>query len=151
MPPDSPLNTLLELARESADEAARALGHCNRQREDAARQLTMLHDYRQDYLEKLQAAMQAGLPATDCRNYQRFITTLDAAIAQQTQVLSEADQQLAAGRGHWRATQRKVNAFTTLQTRAQAAYRQVLARREQRASDEFAARRFHDHGEALFA
>jgi len=151
MPPDSPVNTLLELARDASDEAARTLGRCNRQREDAAQQLKQLRDYRQDYLEKLQAAMQAGLPATDCRNYQRFITTLDAAIAQQAQVLVDADRQLAAGRGHWRATQRKVNAFATLQTRAQAAYAQVLARREQRASDEFAARQHVARSDALFA
>jgi len=137
-----PLDTLTELAREATDAAARALGHCHRQRDDARQQLTLLRDYRQDYLEKLQAAMQTGLPATDCHNYQRFIATLDAAIAQQTRVVADADQQLAAGRGLWQQTRRKLNAFETLHTRAQLAQAQRQRVREQRASDEYAARRY---------
>jgi len=144
----APLNTLTTLARDATDQAAQALGHCNRQREDAARQLAMLRDYRQDYLEKLQTALQTGLTASDCHNYQRFITTLDAAIAQQSQVVHEADRQLIAGRSQWQQARRKLNAFEALQTRWQHAQAQRHARREQRASDEYAARRYYDDARA---
>jgi len=149
--PPSPLDTLTDLAREAADEAARALGRCNHQREAARQQLTLLRDYRQDYLEKLQTAMQTGLPASDCHNYQRFIATLDAAIAQQTQVVADADQQLTAGRGLWRAARCKLNAFETLHTRAHRARMQAHARREQRTSDEYAARAFAVNSQAALA
>jgi len=144
MPLDSPLDTLTELAREATDAAARMLGHCNRQRETASQQLTSLRDYRQDYLHRLQTAMQTGLAAADCHNYQRFIATLDAAIAEQTQVVLAAEQQLTTGRGQWCEARRKLNAFETLHTRAQQAMAQRQRLREQRASDEAAARAYHE-------
>src|SRR3546814_1529941 len=56
-----PLETLIGLAKESTDEAARTLGRLNAERSHAERQLSMLHDYRQDYLQRLQAAMQASI------------------------------------------------------------------------------------------
>jgi len=142
--PHSPLHTLTNLARDAADAAARALGHINRQRDTASQQLEMLRDYRQDYLHKLQSALQSGLPATDCHNYQRFIATLDEAIAQQVQVVHDAERQLAAGRDHWQQAQRRRNAFETLQSRARQVREKLAARREQRASDEIAARRYFD-------
>jgi len=142
-----PLQTLIDLARSDVDEAARELARLNNQRDSAERQLTMLRDYRQDYLEKLQSAMQTGLAAADCHNYQRFIATLDDAIAQQADVLRHVEQQAQAGRERWQQTQRKLNSFETLQTRAQA---RTAARREQRANDEYAARLFRQNGQPSF-
>jgi flagellar export protein FliJ len=58
---------LINLAKESTDEAARLLGRLNAERGNAERQLGMLHDYRQDYLERLQQAMTNGMSASDCK------------------------------------------------------------------------------------
>ena len=102
-----PLHTLIELARNSTDEAARALGELNGRRDTAERQLVLLRDYRQDYLEKLQSALETGLAAADCHNYQRFISTLDDAISQQKDLLDHTERQLAAGREHWQQQKRK--------------------------------------------
>lgn len=95
MPSQLPLDMLINLAKESTDEAARLLGRLNAERGNAERQLGMLHDYRQDYLERLQQAMTNGMSASDCHNYQRFIGTLDDAIGQQQAVLRQADENLA--------------------------------------------------------
>lgn len=143
-----PLQTLIDLAREGADDAARELGQCNIKRDTADQQLGMLRDYRQDYLEKLQSAMQTGLTAADCHNYQRFIATLDDAIAQQVNVLQHAEQQLAVGRERWQQAQRKLNSFETLRERQARAQAQVDARREQRANDEYSARLVRRRGQA---
>jgi len=140
MPSQLPLDTLIGLAKESADDAARVLGRLNAERNHAEQQLSMLQEYRQDYLARLQAAMQAGMSAADCHNYQRFIATLDDAIGQQAAVLRQADSHLAQGRTHWQQQQRRLNSFDALAQRERRAQAIVQTRREQRASDEFAAR-----------
>ena len=89
---------LINLAKESTDEAARLLGRLSAERTNAERQLGMLQDYRHDYLERLQQAMTSGMSASDCHNYQRFIGTLDDAIVQQQGVLQQADENLNKGR-----------------------------------------------------
>lgn len=140
MPSQLPLDMLIGLAQESTDEAARELGRLNAQRANAEQQLSMLHDYRQDYLQRLQNAMVAGMSAADCHNYQRFIGTLDDAIRQQTNVLHNADMQLMEGRQNWQREKRKLNSFDTLAQRDARARAVVEARREQRANDEISAR-----------
>lgn len=135
-----PLDTLIGLARESTDDAARRLGQLQGARQHAAQQLGMLQDYRQDYLEKLQQAMQGGMPAADCYNYQRFIATLDEAIHQQMLVVGRADEQLEGGKVKWREEKRRLNSFDALLVRQERAEAVVENRREQRANDEFAAR-----------
>jgi flagellar FliJ protein len=142
-----PLDTLIGLARESADEAARVLGRLNNERKQAEQQLAVLRDYRQDYLVRLQKIMQTGMSAADCHNYQRFIGTLDDAISQQADALAALDARLVKSRLHWQQQQRKLNAFDTLAQREAHAERVVAERREQRANDEHSARlarRAHD-------
>ncbi|ARP94296.1 flagellar export protein FliJ [Bordetella genomosp. 13] len=148
MPSQLPLDMLIGLAKESTDEAARVLGRLNAERTQAERQLTMLYDYRQDYLQRLQQAMQTGMSAADCHNYQRFISTLDDAIGQQTNVLRVADDHLARGRQHWQQEQRKLNSFDALSQRQVRAEQVAENRREQRASDEYSARLMR--GQAIY-
>ncbi|MEI2418590.1 flagellar export protein FliJ [Orrella sp. JC864] len=136
----APLNALIDLARERTEQATRRLGQLQGARQNAAQQLNMLQDYRQDYLERLQQAMQAGMPAADCYNYQRFIATLDEAISQQSLALGRADQQLDSGRAQWRDEKRRLDSFDALQTRHARQQARLDARKEQRANDEHAAR-----------
>lgn len=135
-----PLDMLIGLAKESTDEAARALGRLSTERVHAEQQLVMLQDYRQDYLQRLQNAMTVGMSASDCHNYQRFISTLDDVIAQQTKVLHEADTNLAQGRSNWQQEKRKLNSYDALAQREVKARALIEARREQRTNDEFSAR-----------
>jgi len=145
MPSKLPLNTLIDLARSSTDDAARALGELTARRQHAARQLDMLRDYRQDYLQRLQSAMQGGLAAADCHNYQRFIATLDDAIAQQVAALDRAEAQLTDGRLAWQREKRKLNSYDALLTREQRAQAVLETRREQRVTDEHGARLARRH------
>jgi len=131
---------LIDLAQQSTDEAARRLGVLHNEQSNAQKQLALLQDYRQDYLERLQNAMQKGISAADCHNYQRFIATLDNAISQQRLVVSRADEELALGRLAWQQENRKLNSFGALAQREARARQAQEARREQRASDEYSAR-----------
>lgn len=143
MPSHLPLDTLIELAKESTDEAARLLGRLNAERNHAEQQLHMLQDYRQDYLQRMQSSMQTGMSAADCHNYQRFIGTLDDAITQQQAVLRQAQTHFTQAQVHWQQQQRRLNSFDALAEREQRAQSIREARREQRISDEFAARMTH--------
>ncbi len=140
MPSHLPLDTLIDLAKEHADTAARALGRLNRERQNAEKQLELLRDYRNDYLTRLQKIMLTGMTASDCHNYQRFITTLDDAIGQQVAALDALNVNLEKSRLHWQQQQRKLNAFDTLAQREAHAARIVAERREQRANDEHSTR-----------
>lgn len=140
MPEQLPLDTLSELARERAEEATRRLGVLNTALLNARQQLDMLAEYRHDYLARLQQAMCSGMSASDCQNYQRFIGTLDDAMAQQRHVVAQSEAELEAGRIDWQQAKRKQNSFEALTARAQRARDAVEQRREQRGNDEFAAR-----------
>ncbi|OZI33336.1 flagellar export protein FliJ [Bordetella genomosp. 10] len=140
-----PLDTLIGLAKDNTDEAARQLGRLHAARNDAERQLAMLQDYRQDYLQRLQHAMVSGMSAADCHNYQRFIGTLDDAIGQQNAVLAQAEDHLAKGKLRWQEEKRKLNSFDALAQRAANVEARAEARREQRANDEYSARLMRGH------
>ncbi|WP_019939097.1 flagellar export protein FliJ [Bordetella sp. FB-8] len=140
MPSHLPLDTLIELAKEHADTAARALGRLNQERQHAEKQLELLRDYRNDYLTRLQKIMLSGMTASDCHNYQRFITTLDDAISQQVVSLEALNVNLEKSRLHWQHQQRKLNAFDTLAQREAQAARVVTERHEQRINDEHSTR-----------
>jgi flagellar FliJ protein len=140
MPSQRPLDTLIGLAKDQTDEAARVLGSLHVARNNAERQLSMLNDYRADYLQRLQTAMMSGMSAADCHNYQRFIATLDDAIEQQRAVLEQAATHLEEGKTRWREERRKLNSFDALAQRQQQVQAREDARREQRLNDEYSAR-----------
>lgn len=135
-----PLDTLIALTTDQVDAAARELGMLQSRRTEAERQLQMLEQYLADYRDRLLQATQQGLSAAAWQNYQRFIVTLEGAIAEQRQVLDHADVQLAGGRRNWQQHKTRLNAYDTLAERRERALAVVAGRREQRATDEVSAR-----------
>lgn len=137
-----PLDILIDLARDHADEAARQLQQLTAARRSAENQLSMLMEYRQDYALRLQQATQGGLTATNYHNFRQFIATLDEAISQQNKAVAQIDLKIERGRDHWNEEKRKLNSFETLQSRQ--ARQQALRenRQEQRFNDEISANLF---------
>src|SRR5665647_2316328 len=144
-----PLATLIELAQSKTDEATRRLGQLQSAHTSAAGKLEMLLQYRQEYLDKLQAQMRDGLGSAQLRNFQNFIGTLDGAIEQQRALTLQADTRLAHGRGDWQYTKRRLNSFGTLADRVRQQEMICLNKREQRDNDERTARQFYLPGSAL--
>lgn len=136
----TPLTTLIELARHQADDASRRLGELQRAQLSAREQLTLLEQYRAEYLAQLQARMAQGVCVEHLRNHQHFVDTLDAAIEQQSAHTEQAVQRLDTGRQAWQQSARKLNAFGTLAERLQRHALLALNRREQRDTDERATR-----------
>ena len=135
-----PLQTLLNLAQLSNVSATRRLGQLNKKQHDTQTQLEMLQQYRRDYQTRMQAASQAGMDPALLRNFQQFIFKLDAAIAQQMQVVEQSKLSTQLGRGEFTSTQRKLKSFDTLQQRHVETQIKIESKQEQRATDEHTGR-----------
>jgi flagellar protein FliJ len=143
-----PLTTLIELASGELDEAQRALGIAQQAATEAETQTQALITYRDEYRSRLTVSAQSGLSGANWRNFQTFIETLDAAIEQQRRVLQAAQHRLEIARANWMEKRRKMTSYEALAERARQREQAVLARREQRESDEYAAKIFRTRGDA---
>ena len=139
-----PLDMLTELARTQTDKAAIRLGALQTARITSTQKLELLMQYRQDYVNQLNALMVHGMPAAKLRNYQNFLITLDGAIDQQRAIVAQANTRLDHGRTDWQHQKRKLNSFDTLAERVRQQEMLAQAKREQRESDERATRKFFD-------
>jgi flagellar FliJ protein len=136
----SALSTLAELAQNETEAAARELGRLQGLRTQAENQLAALTQYREEYRNRMQDLMRDGMTSSRWQDFAQFLDSLDAAIRQQTETLARAETQLLAGRTNWQQQKRRLNSFDTLIARADAREQVVASRREQRATDEYAAR-----------
>jgi flagellar FliJ protein len=137
----SALDTLIELASAATDEAARHLGAALAAVQDTEQKLAMLVQYREDYQERLARNMATGLTAMGYRNFQNFIDKLDQAIDGQKQVVEESQRRAGSARSDWQANERKRMSFNTLSTRAEEKRKHEENRRDQKQTDEAAARK----------
>lgn len=134
------MHTLIELAVIDTDEAAKRLGKAMRVTEEAEEKLALLVQYRDDYAARLQNSMATGLSATGYRNFQVFIDKLDSAISGQQEVVREAHRRIALERTAWQACERKRMSYDTLATRARNEEQKQANKRDQKQTDEHAAR-----------
>ena len=134
------LSLLLERAEGERDEAARALHTAGKQAEAARAQHGELSGYRQDYQQRWTETFAQGttMSIVDC--YQSFGQRLDQAVTTQNHVANHADQRQVRAREALRQAELRVAALRQLIARRQAEAAKVAQRREQRATDEFAAR-----------
>jgi flagellar FliJ protein len=132
----SALETLIELAETRADDAARRLGALNNQNMDMESKLVLLLQYYDEYRARFQASMQRGLTASDWRNYHEFLDKLDAAIAQQREILALLRQRVAAGQVAWQAARRTLTSYDTLAQRRIRAQLMREEKHEQKQADE---------------
>lgn len=137
----SALDTLIELASSATDEAAKRLGAAIRAAEDNEKKLAMLLQYRDDYTARLHASLANGLTTAGYRNYQMFLDKLDAAIDGQQKIVDDARHRVGTERTAWQASERKRMSYDTLATRAHKAEEHRVNKREQKQTDELAARK----------
>lgn len=136
------LQTLIELAVTEVDEAAQRLGRAVKNVDGARQKLELLSNYREEYVNRFQQTMTNGFTPMAYRNYQNFMDKLDTAIHGQEQVVREAERSAEGERSAWRESERKRISYGALKTRAETAIEKKEAKREQKQSDEAAARKF---------
>jgi flagellar FliJ protein len=137
----SALTTLIELATKDVDEAAKRLGRAVRAVEEAQQKLTLLSGYRDDYASRFQVTMTTGFTPMAYRNFQGFMDKLDHAITGQQQVVRDAEWRVEQERNAWRESERKRISYDALCSRVRKAEDLRVARREQKQTDEQAARK----------
>lgn len=142
MATSSALDTLIELASKETDEAAKRLGICMKAAEEAEQKLALLMQYRDDYALRFQQNLATGLSAMGYSNFQQFMNKLEQAIGSQQLVIRDAHARTERERLAWQASERKRMSYGTLAKRAQKAQQLVDSKRDQKQTDEHAARQF---------
>ncbi|CDG21702.1 Flagellar fliJ protein [Xenorhabdus poinarii G6] len=136
----SPLVTLRELAQDAAEKAALQLAQIRQNHLQMAQQLTALMDYQDEYRSRLNNTLSNGMSCSTWQNYQQFMKTLEIAIEQHKLQLNQWDKRLEQAISHWQEKQQRLNAFDTLQQRAEQNLQSQQNRMEQKQMDEYAQR-----------
>jgi flagellar protein FliJ len=134
------LSLLLERAEGERDLAARALHAASAQAQAARDQHGQLAGYRQEYQQRWTQSFAQATTMDILGCYQSFGQRLDQAVDTQGHVAQHADQRQDRAREALRQAELRVAALRQLIARRQAEAAKVAQRREQRATDEFAAR-----------
>ena len=142
----SVIETLIELTMQQSEEAAKRLGQATRQSEQAQEKLDLLRQYRQEYVEQLQAQLSQGINVAGHANFLRFIQGLDRAILQQDAAVLQSQRVVERERESWREHERKRLSYGTLVQRAEQEALRRANRLDQKQTDERAARRHSQLG-----
>jgi flagellar FliJ protein len=140
MPKLNAFATLIELARQRTDSAARSLAEATGWAGAAREKLTLLVHYRNDYLSRFHTGLSRGLGTPDYCNFRSFLDKLESAVRGQEELLREAEGRVEARRSEWLAAVRKRDSFVTLSDRRKLEQRKLEERRDQRLTDEYAIR-----------
>lgn len=138
--PTDTLSLLLERAEGERDTAAQALHAASNQAQAAHAQHGELAGYRQDYRQRWTESFAQATTMDIVGCYQSFGQRLNQAVDTQGHVANHADQRQMRAREALRQAELRVAALRQLIARRQAEAAKVDQRREQRATDEFAAR-----------
>ncbi len=131
---------LIELATKECDKAAQELGKSIRIAEETDKKLALLVQYRDEYSARLQMNQAEGLSIEGYRNFQIFLEKLEQAITGQRQIVLESKRRVEGCQKAWQAAEHKKMSYDTLADRKQKEAQRKESRREQKETDEFAAR-----------
>ncbi|MBI3348055.1 MAG: flagellar export protein FliJ [Burkholderiales bacterium] len=134
------LSLLLDRAEGERDAAAQALHAARTQAQAARAQHGELSGYRQDYQQRWTQSFAQATTMDIVACYQSFGQRLNQAVDTQGHVAQHADQRQERAREALRQAELRVAALRQLIARRQAEVAKAAERREQRATDEFAAR-----------
>ncbi|WP_445374521.1 flagellar export protein FliJ [Photorhabdus tasmaniensis] len=140
MQQQSPLMTLRELAQNAVEKAAIHLAQVRQNHQQMEQQLATLMGYQDEYRVRLNDTLSSGMPCTTWQNYQQFMKTLEKAIEQHKLQLNQWQQRLETALSQWQEKQQRLNAFDTLQQRADNNRRLQQNKTEQKQMDEYAQR-----------
>ena len=135
-----PLLALLDLAERDRDASLAARQRAQEAAERAAAQASQLTGYRSEYEQRWTTQFQTSgaMPVVHC--YQGFMNRLGQAVAHQDLVILRANEQLAQAERVLHQQELRVASVRKLIERRQLEQRQSADRRDQKATDEFAAR-----------
>ncbi len=138
MNPATPLETLIEVARRSRDEAAARLGAALTHLREAEAKRETVEGLVADYRARARAAKV--IDTVRLANLRAFMDRLETALAQQCAVCAAARERVALARAEFDRTRQRERAYELLLDRRADAARIVEQRAQQKQQDEFALR-----------
>nr|WP_314544451.1 flagellar export protein FliJ [uncultured Massilia sp.] len=136
----SALETLIDLVQRESDACAKRLAAAMKAVEEAQQKLQMLHGYRDDYANRLDAAMISGITPFARQNFVAFLDKLEAAVNGQAEVIQHAQRKAEKEKKAWQESERKRLSYRTLTERAAAQALALDNKRDQKMMDDYAAR-----------
>ena len=133
---------VLDMALEEERKAAKTLGECQQQLDEAQQRLQDLEHYASEYEKGWVQRGSQGVGRDWLINYQRFMSQMQAAIEQQQQTLSWHAQSLERARENWRQRYQRVEALRKLIERYQQEAQAKADKQEQKLLDELTQRLF---------
>lgn len=133
-----PLQPLVELSADRVEAAERKLQSLDADRRQARDKLAQVEAYRVEYRERLRNSLGQGMNVVQVRDYQAFLTRLDAACEQQKAEVETREAAYLAGQKEWLEQRRRKQAFDALATRHAKAENVRENRAEQRLQDDHA-------------
>lgn len=134
------MSSLVDSARRQRDQAAAAVARLEASLQGAAEKLHALSRYQTEQRQRSIRAGGAGTVIGQVGLHHRFDQSLQRAIDEQRQRVSRATEERDAGNERLRGAQQRLAALEALADRRQARTNLAERRREQRGTDEAAAR-----------
>jgi flagellar FliJ protein len=134
------IDTLIELTSQKSEEAAKALSVALQQQKQSAEKLSLLNQYKSEYLSRLEIQMQTGVNVQTMVNFQNFLNDLDLAIQQQQRAHNSDIDAVKTMQQNWQELERKKLSYGTLANRANAKLMAKATKQDQKLMDEMASR-----------
>ena len=125
---------------------AQTLASSERQVHESEAKLAELGSYRDAYIRDFATRAGAGMNAARARDYQVFLTRLDEALREQTEIVAQARATRTELLARWSGAARRSAAVDRALERGLSDERRRLERREQHDADERAERRWSAGG-----
>jgi flagellar FliJ protein len=130
----------LEMVQKVVDDqeqrGATALAASERHLTEGEAKLVELRNYHASYVRDFTVRAQGGMDSVMVRDYQTFLSRLDEAVRQQSQLVGRARAQRDGERQTWQGAAQRAQAVGQMVKRFQTEEERALDRREQNESDE---------------
>jgi flagellar FliJ protein len=134
------LGPVIDMAERAEREAARQMGECQTALDKVQAQLGALERYRGDYQQQWINEGKNGVSGQWLMNYQRFLSQLETAIAQQMQSVKWHRDNVDKARENWQQRYARLEGLRKLVQRYLDEARAAEDKREQKLLDELAQR-----------
>ncbi|MBG6925304.1 flagella biosynthesis chaperone FliJ [Pseudomonas aeruginosa] len=134
------LAPVVDMASKAERDAATPLGRCQQQLLAAQQKLAELERYRNDYQQQWISQGQKGVSGQWLMNYQRFLSQLETAVAQQANSVTWHREAVDKARLNWQERYARLEGLRKLVERYLEEARQAEDKREQKQLDELAQR-----------
>jgi len=134
------LAPVLDMALDEERKAAKVLGQCQKQFEEAEVRLRDLEYYCSEYAKGWSQRGSQGVGRDWLMNYQRFMAQMEVAIDQQRQTVRWHGESIERAREHWRQRYQRLEALRKLIEKYRQEAQAKADRQEQKLLDELSQR-----------